>query len=105
MRNLATQQILEELYGRPRLLETVSLTQNGSKLSSAIPKGSRILIQSSGACTVVIGDSTATGVTAANGGLSLIATEKYYCCLKTTDTNVAFYTTAAGVTANIYVME
>jgi len=103
MRNLATQQILEEQYGRPTFLTSVTLVSAGSSYrSSAIPPGSRLLIQSSVATNIKIGDSAVTA--AATQCVGLVASEKFYTCLTMDDTNVAFFPSGAGV-ANIFLME
>ena len=102
MRDLATQQILEEQYGRPTFLTSVSLSIGTSVRSSAIPAGSRLLIQSSAACNFRIGDSTVTA--AVTQCVALIAAEKFYTCLTMNDTNIAFFAGTSG-TVNIFLME
>lgn len=102
MRALATHQILEEQYGRPTFLTSVTLSIGASVRSSAIPPGSRLLIQSSAACSIKIGDSTVTA--AATQCVGLLASEKFYTCLTMDDTNIAFFASGAGV-VNIFLME
>lgn len=102
MRDLATQQILEEQYGRPTFLTSVALSIGSSVRSSAIPAGSRLLIQSSAACNFRIGDSAV--VAAATQCVGLLASEKFYTCLTMNDTNIAFFSASSG-TVNIFLME
>jgi len=103
MRDLATQQILEEQYGRPAFLQAVTLTAAGSSYrSAAIPAGSRLLIQPSVATTMKVGDSTVTA--AATECVGLIASEKFYTCLTMNDTHIAFFPSGTGI-VNIFLME
>lgn len=102
MRGLATQQILEEQYGRPTYLQTITKAAAGAQLSSAIVKASRLLIQPTVACTIKVGDSTA--VADATTCVGLVAGEKFYCCLKTTDTHLSVFFSAAG-SVNVFLME
>ena len=105
MRDLATHQILEEQYGCPRYLTAVAIPFGTAVLSSAIPSGSRLMIQPSAACNIKIGDSTV--VAGATQSVGLLAGEKFYCCLKMTDTNVSIYNPAGSGTmgVNIFIME
>ncbi len=106
MRGLATQQILEEQYGRPRHLQTIAAVTAGTSFrSAAIAPGSRLLIQPSGAGNFKVGDSTV--VASAADSVGLAAGEKFYVCLKTTDTHVAFVPTASNGLGgyNIFLME
>lgn len=102
MRSLATQQILEEQYGRPRFLEAVSASTTTAKTAALTP-GSRLLIQPTAACFLKVGDSTVTATT--TGTVSLVANEKFYVCLTTADTHVAFITASGTATVNVFIME
>lgn len=102
MRDLATHQILEEQYGRPTFLTSVTLSIGASVRSAALPPGARLLIQSSAACNFRIGDSAV--VAAATQCVGLLASEKFYTCLTVNDTNIAFFAAGAG-TVNIFLME
>lgn len=105
MRGLATQQILEEQYGRPTFLQQVTVTANTAAIkTSAITPGSRLLIQSTAAVSIKVGDSAVT-ITAptVNQCLALVAAEKFYCCLGANDTHIALYS-VPGATVNIFLM-
>lgn len=109
MRDLATHQFFEEANGRPRLLATQTLTSSStSYTSAAIPAMSRLLVQCSAAVYLKVGDSTVSLSGTAGyalGGVYLASNEKYYLCLKGTDTNLAFNSATSGAVVNIFIME
>lgn len=102
MRDLATQQILEEQYGCPVFLESVSASTTTAKTGALTP-GSRLLIQPTAACYLRAGSSTVTATTTET--VYLAANEKFYLCLRSTDTHVAFITGTGSATVNVFLME
>lgn len=108
MRDLATHQFMEEANGRPRLLTTMTLTTaNTSYLSATLPAMSRLLIQPQNITYLKVGDSSISlgAASYSAGGIYLAANEKYYLCLKGTDSNIACISGSAGTLVNIFIME
>lgn len=108
MRGLATQDIFEEQFGRPRLLQTISLPNGTAIRSNELPKLARIMVQASvGTVFMAIGGSTVVvGNTGwASGGVGLLQGERYIFCLNEGETHLSFIYGASGHTVNIFIME
>jgi hypothetical protein len=110
MRKLATQQILEEQYGRPTFLGTIAAgTAAKSNADTTVPftiaPGSRLLIQVIGATGVFVKIGP-TGTTATLAGcVSLSPSEKFYTCLTLNDSVVSALTATSTATVNVFLME
>lgn len=109
MRGLPANKTLEERFGRPRLLETISMPVAGTSYrSAAIPTDSRVMVQLSLSISYMnIGDGTVVSSSLNSSGLIYIsANEKAYFNLSGSgETNLAFSCTNAGCYANIFLME
>lgn len=108
MRDLAYEQILREVHGCPRFVETITLTSaNTSYRSAALPANARVMVYANGTFYMKIGDSTVTVSSAslASGGIATTIYDRYQFCLKASESHLAFISASAGIIVNIYVLD